>query len=529
MDDTLRDVFSLAPSKESVLLHREMIAQYDQEQEPISERIVWAEFQPDMGFVRAGISNARTMETVSVLDPSAHPEIAEMNDIAARQDLQAGGVVPAGTQDGFHWCVPFTAVSDRGAKRNTLRTVLITRALFHEVFDLFNRQCQLTPAEKVVVFQLVAGLNPTGAAREDGVSIETKRSHLKRAMSKLGCASQSETVRMLISQLVHIMYLCEQDPDQSRVIDAFTADHLREPIRLSTQRLQTGRLIRIWEMGPVDGKPLLVLHGYLFPFLLLNAQEALLRKNIRLVIPVRAGYLDDQACASAFGEGTLIDQTIDDLLAFMEKTWAGPVDVLCHSSGAFYAMLMLQRDPHCFARLVVTSINLMDHRREATSPAAKFLDGLRKLATHNGMYKRLSAQFQQRVFSNDRTTRFVLRKLFSASDTDVQALNGQVGYGEAFGWYRALHAHSTIGIASDFELVHKESANLVNGLRTPTVFVHGTQDHFTEPDVLRSYLDGQDHAQMRLVEGAGHLSVASHATQIWDAIADSLGLDPAQG
>ena len=75
------------------------------------------------------------METVSVLDPGTHPEIAEMNDIAAWQDLQAGAVLPTGTQDGFNGCVPYTAVSDMGGKQNTLRTVVITRALFYEVFD----------------------------------------------------------------------------------------------------------------------------------------------------------------------------------------------------------------------------------------------------------------------------------------------------------------------------------------------------------------------------------------------------------
>lgn len=522
LNDTLRDVFSLAPSEESLLLYSEMIAQYEQDDDAISQRIIWAEFNPDMSFVRAGISNARTMETVSVLDPGDHPEIQEINDVASHQRLGVGMVIPAGTLDGFHWCVPFTTVSNAGSKRNTLRTVLITEVLFGEVFDLFNRHSQLTPSEKRMVFQVVAGLNPKSAAEHDGGAIETKRSHLKRAMSKLGCASQSEMVRMMVSQLIHIMYLCEQDPEQSRVIDAFTTQHLCEPIRLSTQRLPTGRLQRIWEMGPVDGKPLLVLHGYLFPFLLLNAQEALKRFNIRLVIPVRGGYLDNQANAPVYDDGALVEQTVTDILAFVRQTWAGPVDVLCHSTGAFFAMLMLQRDKDVFSQLVVTSINLMDEHRDATSPSATFLDGLRKLATHNGMYKKLSTQFQRRVFSNGASTRFVLRKLFSPCPSDVDVLNGKVGHGEAFDWYRALHAHSTIGIASDFGLVQKETKGLVSGLKTKTVFLHGSDDPFTSADNMQATVAGHRHATLRIIEGSGHLGVASHAPQFWDAIADVL-------
>ncbi|WP_299375299.1 hypothetical protein [uncultured Tateyamaria sp.] len=524
LHDTLRDVFSLAPTEESRALQSDLIAQFGRDDSAISERIIWAEFQLDGAFLRAGISNARSMETVSVLEPGSHPEITEMNDIATGQRLQAGMVIAARAKDGFHWCVPFTTVSDTGAKRNTLRTVLVTRDLFDEVFDLFNRQNQLTPSERLVVFQLVGGLSPMQAAQKDDVSIETKRSHLKRAMSKLGCNTQAETVRTLVSQLIHLMYLCEQDPHQSRVIDSFTARHLRTPIRLSSQRLATGRLMRVWDMGPLDGKPLLVLHGYLFPFLLLNAQDALDRYYIRLIVPVRGGYLDDQACASAFNDGALVDQTVDDLLSFAKATWSGPVDVLCQATGAFFAMRMSQKDPDLLSRAVVTSVNLMNKRREPATPSAKFLEGLRKLGKHNGMYKKLSTQFQRRVFSNARTTRFVLRKLFSSCASDLDALTGKVGAGAAFDWYRDLHAHSTLGIASDFDLVQGQSDQLASGFQVRTTFLHGADDHFTTAAVLRDHL--ADHAQtdLRVIKGAGQLGIASHADAFWDAIAEVLEL-----
>lgn len=522
LSETLRDVFSLVPTDDSIASCREVIAQYGDGQSSISGSITWAEFQIDMRFLRAGVSNPKTMETISILAPEDHPVISEVNQLASNHGLQAGMLFPASSGDGFYWCIPYTAPARDRINKGTLRTVLVTKNLFHEVFDLFNLQCQLTPAEKQCVFQLVSGLNPTEAARHDNVSVETKRSHLKRAMSKLRCNSQSEVMRMMISQMIHIMYLCEQDSSQSRLIEQFTADHLCEPLRLSAQRLPTGRLQRVWEMGPVDGKPLLVLHGYLFPFLMLNAQQALERLNVRLVIPVRGGYLDDQDSASTFHEGALIEQTVEDLLSFIHLTWSGPIDVLCHATGAYYGMLIFQRDPTVFSRFVVTSINLMNERSNSATPSNNFLGGIRKLAKHNGMYKILVSQFQKRVFSNDRSTKYVLRKLFNACPSDLDALNGHAGNGEAFGWYQALHAHSVIGIASDFDLIHKDPSEFIDGVSVPMVFLHGPNDCFTTVEEMRTYVARNKHAVLQVLKDGGHLAIASHSQICWEAIEDAL-------
>jgi DNA-binding CsgD family transcriptional regulator len=55
----------------------------------------------------------------------------------------------------------------------------------------------LTPAEARVVAALIAGRSLTEHARECGVSVETVRSHLKRAMAKTETRRQSELVRLI--------------------------------------------------------------------------------------------------------------------------------------------------------------------------------------------------------------------------------------------------------------------------------------------------------------------------------------------
>ena len=59
LHETLRDVFSLAPTEESRALHSDLIAQFGRDDAAISKRIIWAEFRPDGAFLRAATSNAR--------------------------------------------------------------------------------------------------------------------------------------------------------------------------------------------------------------------------------------------------------------------------------------------------------------------------------------------------------------------------------------------------------------------------------------------------------------------------------------
>jgi pimeloyl-ACP methyl ester carboxylesterase/DNA-binding CsgD family transcriptional regulator len=522
LDETLLEVFSLVSTDDALSARQEVIAHYRSGEGAVSGSVIWCDFQSDGKFLRAGVSDVGLMESRSILSKGDHPVVKEITQYAAIHGLQAGNLIPSEERDGFHWCIPYSAPSINKRPVHGLRTLLITEDLFLEVFDLFNIEDQLTPAEKRLVYQLISGLTTIEAAELDGVSIETKRSHLKRAMSKLGCTSQPAIMRLIVSQLIHVLYLCESETAQNRVIEAFTMDHLDGAVRLSSQRLPNGRLQRVWEMGPADGKPLLVLHGYLFPFLMLNAQDQLRHLGLRLVIPVRPGYLDEQDSARIFHEGRMIDQTLEDVEAFVRLTWSGPIDVLCHATGAYYAMMIAKKSPNLFSRLIVTSINLMNDNSDKQSLSASFLGGIRKLAKHNGMYEMLVRQFQKTTFSSDRATRFVLRRLFKESKTDLDALNGLSGHGEAFGWYQSLHAASMVGIASDFSLVSAQAGDALKDLSSPVIFLHGPDDCFTSVDEMKTYIELCPMAEIKVLHKGGHIAISIHATLFWAQIDDVL-------
>lgn len=517
-EENIRDVFSLVPTDVALSASREVIARYEDGVRPISSAVIWSDFRHDGRFLRAGVSDVGTMETRSILSAEDDPVIQEIVTYADKHGLRAGMLTPSHLNGGFHWCIPYTPPTQNAKPKAGFRTLLITENLFREVFDLFNIESQLTPAEKRCVYQLVSGLRPTHAAEVDGVSVETKRSHLKRAMNKLHCSSQSELMRMMISQMIHVIYLCESETSGNKVIEAFTMDHLHGSIRLLSQRLPNGRLQRVWEMGPANGKPLLLLHGVLFPFLLLNAQEQLERIGIRLVIPVRQGYLEDQTKTNSFDEDSLVEQTLEDLEEFVRLTCNGAIDVLCHSSGSFLGMYLTQRCPDLISRLVAVSVNLAQENPEERTYAASFFSGIRKLSNRAGIHDALVRQFQKTTFSNAAATRFVLRRLFRESATDLDVLNGVLGAGEAFDWYQAMYANSMVGIASDFRMVYTDPGEAISKINVPTFFLHGPDDGFTSPDLMQEYTSVNENVSLKVLPVGGHLVAASHPMLFWTEV-----------
>lgn len=400
-----------------------------------------------------------------------------------------------------------------------LRAVQITPDLFFEVLDLFNARAGLTKSEKIIAYQVLAGLRPHEAAELDDVAVETKRSHLKKACEKLQCAGQPELVRLTTGQLIHVLYLCDSESPDIRSAELFSSNYLGPEARLSVQRLSSGRLVRFWEIGPHDGRPVHMVHGYLFPFLLLNAKAHLEKYNMRLIVPLRNSFLDDQKHMTTYHKGDLLEKTLDDLADFIRLKFDSPIPVFAHATGFYYCMLLQLRCPGMFSSVFTISLNLL--RSSKVNPdtfSSRFLEELRQLAEDRGILELLAKQFQRTVFSNDLTTRTVLRRLFRSCKADIDALDGKLGAGRAFDWYQHLHRSFIVGISGDFGLASLKVGNLVDSSDIPLTFLQGTDDPFTSVPELTAHVENQPLASIDTVDGGGQFMCATHNKEVWEYV-----------
>ena len=519
----MEDIFSVVPEEDTIRASREVALKYFGGTNAARSSVHWAEFELSGSFIRGGISDLAIMSTRLISDPNEDPVVSEMVDHARDVGLKAGDFISAEARSGHYWCVPYMPREIMSAPSRKIRVLLITEHLFYDVLSLFNSEINLTPAERRVAYQTVIGLNPSRAAEVDCVSVETKRSQFKSAASKLECHSQSEVVRLLASQLIHLLYVCEAETSHIQLVEQFGAQVFKDLGRLSVQRLPSGRVSRVWEFGPRNGRPLVLMHGYVFPILALYAIQQLHEHGLRLVLPLRAGFLDDNAELDAYESGRLTQTHLNDIVELVQSLFTEPVPIMGHNIGGVYAILLAKEYPKIFQKFIACNVMLMKSDSSTVeSFSKKFLKGFQSAARDSALYKIITVQLQKTVYRSKKLTRHFYRSLFEPCDGDIRVLDGSHGIEPAYEWFRQIALHSTCGVPSDLFVTSQRAAEILSEVQTPIVFIHGPDDPMTSVEDIRKVVASNSLSKCTVLESGGHYACASHPRAFWGAVNECL-------
>jgi pimeloyl-ACP methyl ester carboxylesterase len=99
------------------------------------------------------------------------------------------------------------------------------------------------------------------------------------------------------------------------------------------------------------GPPLVCVHGSLNDFRIWGCVLGLLTRQVRLICVSLRHFFPDHW--DGIGDTYSIAQHVDDLIAFLEKLDAGPVDLLGHSRGGHISFRVAQRRPDLLRRLIL--------------------------------------------------------------------------------------------------------------------------------------------------------------------------------
>jgi pimeloyl-ACP methyl ester carboxylesterase len=99
------------------------------------------------------------------------------------------------------------------------------------------------------------------------------------------------------------------------------------------------------------GPPLLCVHGSLCDFRIWSSVLGPLSKQHRLIAPSLRHFFP--AHWDGVGDTYSIAQHVDDLIGFIEKLDAGPVDLMGHSRGGHISFRVAQRRPDLLRRLIL--------------------------------------------------------------------------------------------------------------------------------------------------------------------------------
>ncbi len=481
----------------------------------------WSEHNARGNFQRGGITDMIDRSTRLVANSQEDDDVQALAAGARNEELKAGTLRLLPPNDRFAWYLPFSPTKHDEEPSPRLRGLMVTEAVFREVLEQMNPGLDLTTAERRVLFQITAGLTPREAAAQDNVSFETKRAQIKTVSAKMQCTGQTDLVREVLGQLVHLLSVSEGEVAHSEPAERFVSRYLAEDARLVVRRLPGGRLLRLLECGPQDGRTVVMIHGMMFPISLVGLTQHLEAEQIRLVVPIRPGFLESRPATELADRTDLIAATVADLAALLNHEGGEPAVILGQSLGAVVAIRFANQHPQLVSQLILQSINLTRDERSGESAAGQFYGGLKRLSTRPDLFKLVNWQFQK-YYADRQTGRRILSRLFANSAVDMAALDGEMTGTEAYAMFAELYASSVFGMSADFEFVMNSWQREARAIGKPITFVHGDRDPLTKTEEIRPFADHGPSTRFVTIEGGGHFIAASHARETWRAVGECL-------
>ena len=520
ISDNIASVFSILPEDMAKDAETELLRRYLEKKGHISEPVIWAEFDWQGGFLRGGESDIEGLSTRVFTEESQNADLSVLVEIAQSRECYAG-YIESISDDKFIWFVPFTPSHNDANSQTRLKGFSIKEPVFRQILDAFNAQSKLTNAEKRVIFQLTSGKTLAAAAAEDGVSNETKRAQLKLVCSKLRCKGQTDLVRLALGQVVHLVTMTDSETADTQIVESFVAKYFHADVRLTVQRLPNGRLQRVFESGPIDGKPVIVLHGMLYPLVFNGARKHLESAGLRLIMPIRHGFLEARPVSELYHNTNLLDKTLEDLSLYIQHFCKAPACILGQSLGSILAIRFAKLYPNLISELILLSVNQAQAGTSTTEYNRRFYSGLKSILNKPGIFRFISWQFRK-YYADEKNARTILRKMFERCEDDVKALDQELGGHPPYTWFKDSYKNSVVGIADDFSFAMNANNEELAELRCPLYFIQGRDDPMTPLEAIKSLASMSRAAKIIELGFGGHLTYASHPEKTWQAVASIL-------
>jgi pimeloyl-ACP methyl ester carboxylesterase len=222
---------------------------------------------------------------------------------------------------------------------------------------------RLTPAEIDLLRHLVSGSTVQSIARGSGRRAGTIRSQIHSILEKTGAEGQAELVR-LVTLILQTAALGGE---------ASTSDLLSEP-RHRFLRLSDGRRMEVLMLGAPEGVPVLWLHTFHGYFRLpREAERDFARRNLRVIIPVRAGWAGSDAPPAG---RDVLELAVADATELMTALGIDSATVIAPSDDIRIALMLARAAPGAVRHIVGLSCGfpiLDDAQFRRLMPVSRFV------------------------------------------------------------------------------------------------------------------------------------------------------------
>lgn len=382
---------------------------------------------------------------------------------------------------------------------------------------------RLTPALMQLLVAVLAGMPLRTGGPGDGRSAETRKTQARELRNRLGLATTEEVARVVGAFLLRRVEEAvgrRQRPDNT----VFHA-HVERFYPAGVQPLvildRDGSTHRILAMGPVNGRPLIVLHPLILPSISTEDLQDLNRLGLRLYWPLRLGQLaphdppssEEQTIHHAIRSIDLVRNgfcgataTLVSIAAASKvavayaRTHPERVDMLCLAA----ACVLRGRPQTTSRRLAKSILHILDS-------APWLAEGALRVATRHLLSERRFRRFLTSHFADCAPDSAAIR----------YELNDVAG-GRRMKEALELSLHS---IRNDFAFQRDMQWDQVRRLKMPVHILHGTLDSIHPLPLIRELVASLPDVQLHVMPDTGQLLIGRSLRGMFRLLA---GLAPPQ-
>ena len=408
------------------------------------------------------------------------------------------------------------ALTDRSTGRVAIVTTKNIQAFVCENF----LGVKITNAQQRVLMCLLAGMSLTESAELDDRSIETRKQQAQQLRHKFNVERTDDLVRIIGAQLtksVSIM-LGGQSALNNEHFNEYCRKFLPREARQTVLISDVGQPIRVVDLGPKDGRPMIALHPIILPDIRTKDVETLDELGIRLLWPLRNGQLgpNDQTLL----EDEQIEQALWGIKSIFNTFLVKPATLLCFAASSKVAIRYAKRHPETVSTMCFLGSCVLEGRPE--SGPRLLARGLMSMLSSRPMLANAAmAFFRERVMNRRNYIKF-LRRQFEASKADSLIVGRELAEPNLGERLRFALLSSIPSIRHDFNFQRALEWGRLDANKHRVFFFHGDDDAIHPISLIEGLVSKHPNARLRTVTDAGQLLHHEHLQGILAQLKDEL-------
>lgn len=367
-----------------------------------------------------------------------------------------------------------------------------------------------TPSEIRVLAQLISDPEIKHAATQDNVEVSTKETHYKAAARKIGARKRAGLIADLTALLLLEITVASRPHSESsqKVMNEYRERYLPSAVKLITLTANDGTPHNFLDMGPKSGNIIIVLHPMILPDIRGQDIDFLHKLGIRLVWPLRHGFLSPKAKVLTVEKQ--LQETITSIELAREYYCDDPFVLAAMITSGWYAIRYAELYPQNVKSLLFAGACYRKDGKKSLSMTRQFGQGLISLATNSPKTINYVLNFVEKHFRQHKKFCSLMDTVFSGSTADMEILNQEMdkpGFKERF-FFALQNSFPSL----QHDLLHQTNMgwSKLRCIEVPTHFAHGDDNVVTTPSDIKDLVNSLPNSKLYILKDCGQLMYYKH-------------------